>query len=115
MTMPKYPVGSSFHTSLSISLMDPIIAEKLASLQKQIDQKIPIKSDYSVLRIDQYRWAVETGLEVEVNRLSARFPIANAVTPDCEKVEIRFTRYSQPFLQQARSYGDQAVSSPYFH
>lgn len=47
-----YTTGYQCETSLYAVGLD--IAEKLASLQTQIDQNVPNKSDYHILRIDQY-------------------------------------------------------------
>tara|TARA_R110002003_G_scaffold55_8_gene5021 strand:+ start:9587 stop:11311 length:1725 start_codon:yes stop_codon:yes gene_type:complete len=45
---------TGFQCELSFHAVGLDIAEKLASLQKQIDENVPNKSDYAVLRIDQY-------------------------------------------------------------
>ncbi len=45
---------TGYQCEMSFHAVGLDIAEKLASLQNQIDQNVPNKSDYSVLRIDQY-------------------------------------------------------------
>ncbi|KAI0126979.1 duf1446 domain-containing protein [Xylariales sp. AK1849] len=46
--------NSGYQCELSLYAVGLDVAEKLAALQSQIDQNVPNKSDYTVLRIDQY-------------------------------------------------------------
>jgi hypothetical protein len=45
---------NGYQCEISFHAVGLDVAEKLSSLQNQIDQNVPNKSDYSVLRIDQY-------------------------------------------------------------